>query len=65
MYTWYVYVHMYVYSIYACLFDLMNANQLATVVESEIYLNFPFPFSFYLFLLFLFQLIFILFLEMF
>lgn len=42
MYTWYTFL--YVYSIYACLFDLMNGNQLATVVESEIYLNFPFPF---------------------
>lgn len=56
---------LYIYSIYACLFDLMNGNQLATVVESEIYLNFPFPFSFYLFFLSFVELIFILFLEMF
>lgn len=57
---------LYIYSIYACLFDLMNGNQLATVVESEIYLNFPFPFSFDLFFFFFFvELIFILFLEMF
>lgn len=46
----YVYM-LYIYSIYACMFDLMNGNQLATVVESEIYLNFPFLFSFDLFFL--------------